>query len=810
MTVSTEIVLDLITVTPEVTINVTDSPDVVLEVGRGPTGPTGPEGPTGATGAGVPVGGLNGYGLTKSAATDYATGWEPAASQPTGIDPDTPSELDFTYGATTSTFTLTPTDTYIDIWIDGERHRLTGDQVVTFTTADGAWYISYQDDGWHASQTPWAIDATTAPVALIYVNKTDLGAGLMADERHGVVMDWATHLRLHSVEGTQISSGGAISGYTVFPNTNDNPAAGDNTYAVGSCVLRDEDITLTVPAVADGGPYFNARRVGAGTRWAWAANGWPLWASSYVAGAGYVQWNQFTGGAWQMTNLTSGQYVNYYVFATNFVGPYGGTMIVPGQAVHATLAAAQAESVLGLDLSGFPSAEFAPLWQVTMRASSHNNFDDMVGRCSVAAAPVRLVGYRSSVASGIAPSSHSALSNRSDPDSHPATAISVVPAGAISSTDVAGALNELDTEKLTLAGGGTMTNGAFSVQVLPDGTENGMLTIRNPAATNGARVNMIAAAGTPEFRGQRSLGTVGVPTPVAAGTALCRMFGQGHDGVSFANGPRLDFAASEVWSTAPSAERHGTRMMFTNNLSAGGAAIETARMVDRTLQIGGTYNDAPGATERLRINTPTTTDAVAAVHICPSATTVKPLVIQAAASQTANLTEWQSSTGAILAEVRAGGGIYTAAGQGQGSDFFTDRANTGGYLSTAASAGITIRPRNAAYVGLTVRGETAQTAELQIWRDASGTLLSVSAAGHVVCTTTGNQFGTATTQKLAFHGSAPVVQRAGAAQAAVDTTAATNSSPYGFSTAAQADAIVTLVNELRTAMVEKGLIKGAA
>lgn len=70
--------------------------------------------------------------------------------------------------------------------------------------------------------------------------------------------------------------------------------------------------------------------------------------------------------------------------------------------------------------------------------------------------------------------------------------------------------------------------------------------------------------------------------------------------------------------------------------------------------------------------------------------------------------------------------------------------------------------------------------------------------------------GQSTTDLVAFHGSTPVAQRVGAAQAAVGTTAATSSSPYGFTTQAQANAIVTLVNELRAALVEKGIIKGAA
>lgn len=64
--------------------------------------------------------------------------------------------------------------------------------------------------------------------------------------------------------------------------------------------------------------------------------------------------------------------------------------------------------------------------------------------------------------------------------------------------------------------------------------------------------------------------------------------------------------------------------------------------------------------------------------------------------------------------------------------------------------------------------------------------------------------------KVGFHGVAPAAQRAGAAQAAVVTTTATNTTPYGYATQGQANAIVTLVNELRAAMVEKGLIKGSA
>lgn len=63
--------------------------------------------------------------------------------------------------------------------------------------------------------------------------------------------------------------------------------------------------------------------------------------------------------------------------------------------------------------------------------------------------------------------------------------------------------------------------------------------------------------------------------------------------------------------------------------------------------------------------------------------------------------------------------------------------------------------------------------------------------------------------KLGFHGAAPTGMRAGAAQAAVATTAATSTTPFGFSEA-QANGIVTLLNEIRATLVEKGLMKGSA
>lgn len=72
-----------------------------------------------------------------------------------------------------------------------------------------------------------------------------------------------------------------------------------------------------------------------------------------------------------------------------------------------------------------------------------------------------------------------------------------------------------------------------------------------------------------------------------------------------------------------------------------------------------------------------------------------------------------------------------------------------------------------------------------------------------------NLVGLSATDKIGFYGATPVAQRSGASGAAVTTTAATSTSPVGFSTNTQADAIVTLVNEIRAALVAVGLMKGS-
>lgn len=69
--------------------------------------------------------------------------------------------------------------------------------------------------------------------------------------------------------------------------------------------------------------------------------------------------------------------------------------------------------------------------------------------------------------------------------------------------------------------------------------------------------------------------------------------------------------------------------------------------------------------------------------------------------------------------------------------------------------------------------------------------------------------------KLGFHGATPTAKRAGAAQVQVESTAIADAAGEAPTAAeynaavARVNTLTTLCNELRAALVEKGLIKGA-
>ena len=96
------------------------------------------------------------------------------------------------------------------------------------------------------------------------------------------------------------------------------------------------------------------------------------------------------------------------------------------------------------------------------------------------------------------------------------------------------------------------------------------------------------------------------------------------------------------------------------------------------------------------------------------------LRIVGAASQSANLSEWQDSSGNILARINNNGILIAYSNIIAGA--------TTGLLGTISAYAI-----NASTVGLAIRGAASQTADLQQWQNSSGTVLGrVNASGALI------------------------------------------------------------------------------
>jgi len=91
---------------------------------------------------------------------------------------------------------------------------------------------------------------------------------------------------------------------------------------------------------------------------------------------------------------------------------------------------------------------------------------------------------------------------------------------------------------------------------------------------------------------------------------------------------------------------------------------------------------------------------------------IVPFMVKGAASQTANLQEWQNSSGTMLAKVTSGG-----AGMLTGLTVFGTQYQSGNALVLLEAAATTGIP-------LAVRGAASQTADLQQWQNSAGTILS--------------------------------------------------------------------------------------
>ncbi|CAB4173679.1 hypothetical protein UFOVP965_1, partial [uncultured Caudovirales phage] len=113
--------------------------------------------------------------------------------------------------------------------------------------------------------------------------------------------------------------------------------------------------------------------------------------------------------------------------------------------------------------------------------------------------------------------------------------------------------------------------------------------------------------------------------------------------------------------------------------------------------------------------------SVGQANVSPFAASTIGLVVRGAASQTADLQEWQNSAGTALVSIDSNGILKSA--------YLTNVANNGSYFNFTVGTAL-LYSRNIASPTFAVVGVASQTADLQEWQDSAGTVLAkVTAAG---------------------------------------------------------------------------------
>lgn len=211
----------------------------------------------------------------------------------------------------------------------------------------------------------------------------------------------------------------------------------------------------------------------------------------------------------------------------------------------------------------------------------------------------------------------------------------------------------------------------------------------------------------------------------SAGTVLALVNSSGSVGINQSSpGQKLDVVgAGRFIGGNYAANQNVTHLEFVTGTFAAGFTHKIVGVVNGVgspgLSLQVASNASGSSTENLLLSD--TTSATISAKI----TTAPTLIVKAIASQTANITEWQSSTGTVNANVYANGAIGSSVG-------FYNSANTGGYIDTTTNQ-MTVIQRVAGTVAFAVRGAASQTADLQQWQNNGLTVLAkINATGNFV------------------------------------------------------------------------------
>lgn len=324
---------------------------------------------------------------------------------PNGFVDRTESTIAFNAG--TREFSVTKTGVDYSYYIKFAKHTLTTVETVTIPDTEGLHYIYFSGGTGTLTSTitfSSVLFFDFAWVSTLYWDQANQEIVTFGDERHGIVMDPNTHSYLHFVDGMRFGQGIALGDITADGNGSLDSHA---TLSVAAGIVYDEDLRHSIATLSSPANIAMYYRLGAAGNWRLiAANNAPVARTL----GGNAEWNEFTGGAWQLTAAGNNDFILVHLYATNNVT--NQIIAIVGQDTYGTLNQARTGAeveLLSLALGGLPVVEFKSIATIIYKTNSAyaNTFKSAIQTTSDGD---DYIDWRStSVAPGTAASDHNSL-----------------------------------------------------------------------------------------------------------------------------------------------------------------------------------------------------------------------------------------------------------------------------------------------------------------------------------------------------------------------------------------------------------------
>lgn len=298
-------------------------------------------------------------------------------NEPTGFENRADSTI--TFNNTNRTFTIAPVNNSYTFYASGNEFIITQAASSTIPNTTGLYFIFFDEDGVLQNQLGFTLDLIIEKclVAVLYWQSDLQQAIYFAEERHGFVMDGATHAYLHQTNGAVYRSGLGL--YNIVADAS-GALNSHAQLAVQDGRIADEDIEISI---MDNQPQNLAEianipvfyRVGASTNWyKTTATNFPLLMpgqSPYYSGTTYPAYNAQVAGSWVLGEVANNKFFLVHIFATNNINE--PIIAVLGNTYNTkTEVRAAAETELST-IQGLPLAEFLPIGTVIFQSDGYTN-----------------------------------------------------------------------------------------------------------------------------------------------------------------------------------------------------------------------------------------------------------------------------------------------------------------------------------------------------------------------------------------------------------------------------------------------------